>query len=221
MVLVRELITVNEVVKKGFFSRMAVPLMVLLFVAPMVAAWIVFNYFPDTVRSLGSSNYGEFIIPPAEISLDHYVDIDNQPLPADYFKKNWTYIYIHSQCDAECFEHLLLIKNVRLTQGKEISRLHRLLVLTSPTVDDTLRQQLQNFPGMQVLVLKDEQQRENFLQSFKFKGNPSPAAAGHVYVVDPDSKLMMYYKNQKKVLKLGKGMQKDMSKLMHNSQLRK
>ena len=60
----------NEVVKRGLLSRMAVPLIVLLFIAPMVAAYIVYNYFPDMVRSLGASNHGEFIIPPVEIRLD-------------------------------------------------------------------------------------------------------------------------------------------------------
>lgn len=217
----REIIDVNEVVKKGFIARLAVPLMVVVFIAPMVAAWIVYNYFPNTVRSLGSSNNGEFIIPPAQVSVEGYVDIDNQPLKADFFKKNWGYVYIRPQCDDECLEHLLLLKNVRLTQGKEISRLRRLLVLTSASVDDSFREKLKRFAGMQVIVLSDALQREKFLQPFKFKDNPSPETAGHIYVIDPDSKLMMYYKNRKEILKLGKDMQKDMSKLMHNSQLRK
>jgi hypothetical protein len=200
---------------------MAVPLIVLLFIAPMVAAYIVYNYFPDMVRSLGASNNGEFIIPPVEIKLDGFVDIDNKPLPAEYFKKNWSYVYIRETCDADCVEHLMLIKNVRLTQGKEISRLRRLLVLATDSVDVKLREQLAQFPGMQTVLLSNEQQRSKFLQAFVFKGNPSPATAGHIYVVDPDAKLMMYYSDQKEILKLGKGMQKDMSKLMHNSQLRK
>lgn len=211
----------NEVVKKGFLSRMAMPLMVLIFIAPMVAAWIVYNYFPDVVRSLGSSNNGEFIIPPAEVSVAEFKDIDNKELTADYFKKNWSYVYIRPQCDSVCLEHLLLIKNVRLTQGKEISRLRRLLVLTTPSVDDALREQLKQYPGMQTLVLNNAQQREAFLKPFRFKKNPSPETAGHIYIVDPDGMLMMYYSDQKEILKLGKGMQKDMAKLMHNSQLRK
>ena len=74
---------------------------------------------------------------------------------------------------------------------------------------------------MQTLVLTDAQQRETFLSAFRFKDNPLPETAGHLYVVDPDGMLMMYYKNQKEILKLGKAMQKDMSKLMHNSVLRK
>ena len=211
----------NEVVKRGLLSRMAMPLMLLMFIAPMVAAWVVYNYFPDVVRSLGASNYGEFVMPPVEVKLEGYVDIDNQALPAEYFKKNWSYVYIRERCDSDCIEHLQLIKNVRLTQGKEISRLRRMLVLTADSVDDSLRQQLADFAGMQTLVLANEEQRQAFLKPFKFDGNQSPAQAGHIYVVDPDAKLMMYYKDQKEILKLGKGMQKDMSKLMHNSKLRK
>ena len=108
----------NEVVKKGFFARMAMPLMVLIFIAPMLAAWVVYNYFPETVRSLGSSNNGEFVIPPAKVSIEGYTDIDNQTLSADYFNKNWSYVYIRQACDGDCLEHLLLIKNVRLTKAR-------------------------------------------------------------------------------------------------------
>jgi hypothetical protein len=212
---------VNEVAKRGLLSRMAMPLMLLIFIAPMVAAWVVYNYFPNVVRSLGASNYGEFVIPPVEVSLDGYANIDNQPLAQDYFQKNWSYVYIREQCDADCIEHLMLIKNVRLTQGKEISRLRRLLVLAEDSVDEKLRQRLAEFPGMQTVILANETQRRAFLKPFTFAGNENPIAAGHIYVVDPDAKLMMYYKNEKEILKLGKGMQKDMSKLMHNSQLRK
>ena len=211
----------SEVVKKGLFSRMAMPLMVLMFVAPMVAAWVVYNYFPDVVRSLGASNNGEFVIPPVEVKLENLSDIDNKPISVDYFKKNWSYVYIREQCDIDCLDHLALIKNVRLTQGKEISRLRRLLVLTNDPVDDKLRQQLAEFPGMQTISLNNDEQRNQFLQAFTFKENPSPSSAGHIYLVDPDGKLMMYYEDDEKILMLGKGMQKDMSKLMHNSQLRK
>lgn len=195
--------------------------MVLMFIAPMVAAWVVYNYFPDMVRTLSASNRGEFVIPPVEISLEGLKDIDGNSVDKNYFLKNWSYVYIRKQCDLDCLNHLALIKNVRLTQGKEISRLHRILVLTDTKVTEELRKNLQQFPGMLTIVLTDQKQKQNFLQRFQFKDNPSPGSVKNIYIVDPDGKLMMYYPDKKDILKLGKDMQKDMSKLMYNSKLRK
>jgi hypothetical protein len=207
--------------KQSFFSRFAIPLMVLVFIAPMVAAWIVYNYFPGMVRTLNASNHGEFVIPPVEVSLEGLTDIDGNAIDKDYFLKNWSYVYIRQQCDEDCLNHLAVIKNVRLTQGKEISRLHRILVLTKPGVSEELRKNLQQFPGMLTIVLTDAAQQEKFLQAFKFKDNTEPESAKYIYIVDPDAMLMMYYQDKEDILALGKDMQKDMSKLMYNSKLRK
>ncbi|HEC28760.1 MAG TPA: hypothetical protein ENI65_04135 [Gammaproteobacteria bacterium] len=212
----------NNEVKKSLLSRASVPLIIILFVSPMVAAWIVFNYFPDSVRGLGTTNKGEFITPPVKVSVAGYKTIEGKTLPEDYFSKKWTFVYINSgKCSNNCFDHLMLLKNVRLTQGKEISRIKRLFVIDGKNTSELFLKNMKNYPGMDTVPLSTQKMQEDFFQAFRFEGNTDPANAGYVYVVDPSSQVMMYYKNDKGILMVGKDMQKDMSTLLRNSQLRK
>ncbi len=224
----------NEVNNAGRKSRMSIILMLMIFVAPMLAAWVVYHYFPDTVRKLGSSNYGTLINPPVKLPINGLSDIEGNPIAGDILDKKWTYVYFNSgECDRACFDHLMLMKNVRLSQGKEISRMKRLFVVTAGTVDASLQQTLAQFPALRTVVLNSEAQRNQLRAALETTGDPDPLNSGAIYVVDPDAKAMMYYKQEKQVqqaqqglgekaiLKLAKGMQGDMAKLMKNSKLRK
>lgn len=209
--------------KKTFWQKATVPMLVLLILAPMVAAWVMYKYYPDYVRTLGTSNYGEFVLPIKEVNIEGLKDIDGNEMHNSYFNKKWTYVYIQSEtCDQNCLDHLHLMKNVRLTQGKEISRLQRLLVISKDAVNDKLKTDLKAYPGMQTIVLDmNSDTGKKLLKTFSFKNNATPKTLKSMYIVDPVGMLMMYYKDNKEILKEGKDMQRDMSKLMRNSQLRK
>lgn len=215
-------------------SRIPVILMVLIIVAPMISAWVAFKYFPDAIRTLGTSNYGRFIDPPVKFLLDSLTDVDGKVIPADILNKNWTYVYLHSSdCGRACYDRLMLMKNVRLSQGKEISRMKRLFVITSGEINDELKEMLTNFPTMRTVLLNNEAQRNSFRKLFTTADEQDSLTAGFIYIIDPDAKLMMYYKTEDKpeavldgmgrdaIIKLGKGMQDDIAKLMKNSKLRK
>jgi len=199
----------------------------------MVSAWVVFNYFPDLVRSLGTSNYGT-LMKPVQFPVAGLVDVNGKALPGDIFKKKWTYVYLNTgECDRTCFDHLMIIKNVRLSQGKEVSRMKRLFVIASGKVNDGLRETLAKFPTMRTVLLNNDEQRTFIQNTFATEDKQDPFTSNAIYVVDPDSKVMMHYKEEKvavrtlegmesdSILSLAKGMQGDMAKLMKNSQLRK
>lgn len=224
----------NNEVKKPWLSRAAVPLMVLILVAPFLSAWIVFKYFPNAVRSLGTSNYGIFIDPPAKFSVKGLTDINGKPVAEDILNKNWTYVYFNSSvCDRTCFDHLMLIKNVRLSQGKEVSRMKRLFIISSGQVDASLMKTLKLFPTLHTVLLNNDEQRNRVRKIFTTRSGLDPFTSNTIYIVDPDGKVMMYYQGTQQqrvaetgmgkdaIIKLGKGMQDDMSKLMKNSTMRK
>jgi len=222
----------NTVVNKPWLSRLSVPFLVLVLIAPMVSAWIVFKYYPELVRSLGTSNYGTFIVPPVKLDMDGLSQADGKPVPADVFDKKWTYVYLNKGiCDKTCFDHLMLMKNVRLSQGKEISRMKRLFI-TSSEVNGELDKLIKQFPNMRTVRLGNDKQENDIRALFSSKDQPDPFVSHSIYIIDPDAKLMMHYKDDRKdktttglakedIIQLGKGMQDDMSKLMKNSKLRK
>jgi len=199
----------------------------------MVSAWVVFNYFPDLVRSMGTSNYGT-LMKPVKLPVTGLIDVNGKSLPADIFEKKWTYVYFNTgECDRTCFDHLMIIKNVRLSQGKEVSRMKRLFVIASGKVNDGMRDTLAKFPSMRTVLLNSDEQRALMQKTFATEDKQDPFTSNAIYIVDPDSKVMMHYKEEKvkvkklegmekdSILGLAKGMQGDMAKLMKNSQLRK
>lgn len=202
-------------------SRLAPALIVFLFLAPMVAAWVAFTYFPEQMRSLGTTNHGQFIQPPREVPLQGLVDIDRTALGADYFKNKWTYLYVGaSDCDLLCRAALFEMRQVRLAQGAEMDRLQRLFVLTEDEQLSQLRPLLaREFPGQRTVVAGPE--ARDALRKALTDG-AAPLTSGRIYVIDPLGRAMMYYEPvasaaKADVLAKATGMRKDMAKLLKNS----
>ncbi len=198
-------------------------LIVVLFLAPMIAAWVAYKYFPEQMRALGANNYGQFIEPLRKIELQGLTAEDGTALEPDFFDGKWTYLYIDgSDCDARCQAALYEMRQVRLAQGDERDRLQRLFVLKDRSHLDQLRELMgQQFPR-QRMVFADDRARTALDQGLKLNEGASPLAAGRIYVVDPLGRAMMYYEpvesaNRAQVLEKATGMRKDMAKLLKNS----
>ncbi len=198
-------------------------LIVALFLAPMIAAWVAFKYFPEQMRSLGANNYGQFIKPLRKIELQGLSAEDGAALESGFFDGKWTYLYIDaSDCNARCKAALYEMRQVRLAQGDERDRLQRLFVLTDRSHLDQLGELMrQQFPH-QSMVFADDRARTALREALKLDDGASPLSAGRIYVIDPLGRAMMYYEpvesaDQSQVLEKATGMRKDMTKLLKNS----
>lgn len=210
----------TEPVRRGG-SRLAPTLIVVLFLAPMLAAWVAFKYFPEQMRSLGTNNYGELVHPPREVPMAGLIDLAGEPLTTDWFRDKWTYLYVDgSDCDARCRAVLFEMRQVRLTQGAEMDRVQRLFVVTDDQRLAELRTLLeQEYPGQRT-VLADAAAVRALGDALTSDSNR--ALSERVYVVDPLGRVMMYYEpvasaDKDDVLTQATGMRKDMAKLLKNS----
>lgn len=209
-------------VRRGF-SRYAPAMIIVLFLAPMVAAWVAFHYFPEQMRALGTNNFGTFIHPPKAVPLEGLKTPEGETLSAEFFKDNWTYLYFaRSDCDQLCQASLYEMRQVRLAQGAEMDRVQRLVVLTDPgslAEFQTLAQR--EFPHQQTAVA-DADAQARLAQSLTLDDGASPLQARRIYVIDPLGRAMMYYAplssaEKSDVLAKATGMRKDMAKLLKNS----
>lgn len=213
----------TEPLRRGAGSRFAPALIVALFLAPMIAAWVAFKYFPEQMRELGTTNYGKFVQPPRDVALSGMSGLDGAALESEFFQGKWTYLYIDgSACDRLCQAALYEMRQVRLAQGAEMERLQRLFVLTDQEHVAELRPLLEREFARQRTVVANAHAQAALAETLQLEAVTAPLAARRIYVIDPMGRVMMYYDpvasaDREQVLAKATGMRKDMSKLLKNS----
>mgnify|MGYP001149881067 CR=1 FL=1 len=99
-------------------------LLLALFVAPVFMAWLAYAYGPP-VRS---GNYGE-LLAPAPLQLPPLAGPVGRVVPWSALRGQWLLLVVAPDgCYAECARTIHLARQVRLAQGREQSRVARVLI---------------------------------------------------------------------------------------------
>jgi hypothetical protein len=154
-------------------------LLVALVLTPVVASYLFF-YFAPPAQTV---NYGALIGPHPlpEVTLEL---VDGTPFPLSRLKGKWVLAMIGSgHCDAHCEEQLLYMRQLRLTQGKEMHRVERAWLITDGAAPPAGR--LTPFEGTWLIRAGGSP----LLDLFPAPGMP----ADHLYVIDPLGNLMMRF----------------------------
>jgi len=206
--------------KKGGGRGPAI-IIVILFMAPILGAWIMFNYFPDTVRHFGTTNHGEFVYPARAVHYGKLPILRGGDLKEDYLQGKWTIVYIDdSGCNALCRSNLVKTENIKIAQGPEMDRVQRLFVMIGKPPVDELKKFLQQTPDLTV-VTADVPAAQGLLDNFTIKAGENLLQQHRIYLVDPRGELMMHYwfDPDDKELRKETGMRKDLKKLLKDSKI--
>jgi cytochrome oxidase Cu insertion factor (SCO1/SenC/PrrC family) len=172
-----------------------------VFMVPVLAAYLAFFGW----RPAGHTNYGDLLeVTPLQQTAG--ATLDGAPLDLGALRGKWVMVHVGpASCDAACVRQLYLMRQIRIAQGKEQSRIERLWVLSDTgAVDPAL---LQGYPGLHLWHPADPA----FIEQF-------PAAdgrAGHIYLIDPLGNLMLRFPVQPDA----KRMMKDLKLLLKASQI--
>jgi len=194
-------------------SRASLLLVFALFAAPVVSAWLLFFVFPDWVPTV-TTNHGELIQPVRPLPAFQLAGLSGGEVDDSFLQGKWTFIYLHrGRCDKDCIQQLYKIRQVRLTQGKNIGRLQRLMLWEAGAVDTAARQELQrHFPGQTIALLPNVDVPP--IQLFSVDAS-SPFDSDSIYLVDPAGNLMMRYAPDQEP----RGMIEDLERLLKYSGL--
>ncbi len=110
--------------------RLSFWLIVALCVAPVVASYVAYYLTPPA----GHTNYGELLnappLPDAQLRL-----VDGAPFAMSALRGKWVLLTADSaQCGEACRRKLFTMRQLRLTQGKEMTRLERAWLITDEAV---------------------------------------------------------------------------------------
>ncbi|MFK8018103.1 MAG: SCO family protein [Gammaproteobacteria bacterium] len=150
-------------------------MLVALFLGPVIAALALYFGGID-LRPKGSVNHGELISPVVQLPA---VGDD------EAFRGAWTLgVVAGPSCDESCEQALVMMRQIRLSLGREMERIERvLLIAQEPAQLDRVEQA---HPGLLIL---DARTREFGALAAQFPGDPSVS----IYLIDPLGNLMMRF----------------------------
>jgi cytochrome oxidase Cu insertion factor (SCO1/SenC/PrrC family) len=153
--------------------------MLALAVAPVAGSYFMYYFWPPA-RSI---NYGELLepqpLPDPALSL-----ADGAPFQLSSLKGKWVLAMVDgAECDAYCEKKLIYMRQLRLTQGKNMDRVERLWLISD---EAALRAAaIADYPDTRVVRAAGSA----LLKAFAGR----PAASDHIYLIDPLGNLMMRY----------------------------
>ncbi|MBA2351575.1 MAG: cytochrome C oxidase subunit I [Burkholderiales bacterium] len=157
-------------------GRIKLLLIALICAAPTVAAYLVYYFWQPQARV----NYGELIEPrPLPEGI-----LGGGQTPISELKGKWVMMTVDSgACDAYCREKLYTLRQVRLTQGREMARIARVWLIDDNRQPETA-------------LLADYDGTTRLHPSSRVLQQAFPAEASrrdHIYLIDPLGNLMMRY----------------------------
>ena len=182
-------------------SKASLWLILGLAAAPVVASYLVYYFWPPA-RTV---NYGELIeprpLPDPQLAL-----ADGTPFRLSRLRGKWVLVSLDTgRCDETCGRKLLYMRQLRLTQGKDMERVERAWLI----LDDVVPRPDAVAPYQGTWLVRAA--RAGLLELFPAPG----AAADHIYLIDPLGNLMMRFPRDPEPGR----MIKDLSRLLKASRI--
>lgn len=173
-----------------FKNRITIILIILIFVAPLAASWLLLNY-TDIAKKRGTTNHGELVIPPRPLPNIKLIDPLSETNKG-YLHGKWSMLYIAgNSCDQICIDNLYRMRQIRLATGKHYQRVQRVLLLEQANAG-ALAQIFRDYSG-QLLMSTGNINMDKFMDNFRFEQSEIPAEKHRIYLIDPLGNLMMRY----------------------------
>jgi cytochrome oxidase Cu insertion factor (SCO1/SenC/PrrC family) len=160
-------------------SQLTLWLILAACVLPFVASTAMYYFWPRGKQM----NYGELLQPGTlpDLSLE---DLNGKAVPLSTLKGRWTLVHVDSgRCQTVCLEKMYKIRQVRLTQGKNMERVQRLWIISDnvvpePNVLDTYKGTIELKAGKADIA--------SFLPS-------SGLLHDHIWIIDPLGNVILRY----------------------------
>lgn len=204
-------ISMPQVEKRANRGRLQLVLMTVLFLSPVVAAWVVWQYVGE--HGVGATvNKGSLVTPARPLADLPLLDLDGQPVAQGLWRGRWTFvIFAPASCEQACKQTLFDTRQVRTSVNKDIGRVQRLLV-SGVDIDAAEQSWLSREHADLIAVVAAGARWEQATAEF---ADLAPVSADHVFLVDPLGNLMMFYGADVPA----SGMLKDLRKLLKISQV--
>lgn len=160
-------------------NRTSLWLIGLVCLAPVVASYFAYYFFAPS----GHVNYGELIetrpLPVARVQL-----ADGSDFSMQHLRGKWVLLMADAgNCGAGCGNKLFALRQLRLTQGREMTRIERVWLITDAAL-----------PAAETIAPFEGTWLVRAAGSELLKGLPAERTpADHIYVIDPLGNMVLRY----------------------------
>ena len=171
--------------------------------APVIASYLAYY----VVKPDGRTNYGELIEPQRSVTTLAIAGPGGGTAGLDRFRGKWVLLTTAERaCDPACAQRLYVMRQVRLTTGRDRDRIERVLLITDGSAPAAAL--LAEHEGLQ-LLRADPAALSAILPAAEGASGPP------TYVIDPLGNLMMRFPAQADANR----MKKDIAKLLRASRI--
>ena len=187
-------------------GRIKLVLLFVLFSLPVVASYTAYYFLPPA----GKTNYGPLIVPQRDLPAVEAQGLDGRAVPLEGLRGKWLMLTVDdAACARACEDKLWMMRQVRLTTGRERDRIERVwLVADAGRVRPEL---VSEYEGTVVARVDTALLRD----ALPLDAGEGTALSDHVFVVDPLGHVMMRFPRQADPQKV----KKDIAKLLKASRI--
>lgn len=191
--------------RKKTLGRWKLLAILLVCASPIIVSYLTYY----VIKPEGRTNYGALIDPRAyPLPVLETRTLDGQPVTLDAYKGKWIMLLAAGgDCLASCERKLHAMRQLRLAQGKEMSRVERVWLITDEHPIDTIL--IREFDGTHMLRAKRE------LVEAWLPVEAGTTVEDHMYLIDPLGNLMMRFPKDADPNKI----KKDLNKLLKASSI--
>ena len=161
-----------------------------LYAAPLLAAYLWFAYVSSN-EGAGVSVTGELIHPAVPLESFELQSVTQEQWGLDEIRGKWSMVYfLEGECDQRCESVLYNMRQIRLSTGRRMERVQRVLV--SPQWQQMTAKLSEANEGLAVVGGANIQVSALNAQFDKAQ-EQMPACDGCMYLVDPYGNLMMRF----------------------------
>lgn len=165
-------------------GRLTLLCMLIFFIIPIIA--VIAMYKLDW-RPKGES-VGELVSPPRALSINQaLINSNGTRVSNNLLKDKWSMVYVTTDCDLQCKNKLHQMRQLHVSLYKEIPRMQRVLITTSPDVADIAR----NYPEL-FIINQPTEDVIAFSKQFNI-ANETAINTNRIYLSDPLGQLIMSY----------------------------
>jgi len=161
-------------------------ILVALFALPLIAAWLF--YFNPQWLPAGRTNHGDLIDPPRAMQSFTLHAPEGQEFDWSPLQEQWTMAVVaEGQCDEQCTEQLIKVRQIRRALAANRQRVERLLILLPDASGNLQIPTLDGLEGTRLAIASET--NKPAMQSLYSGIQTSPGNL--LFIIDPRVDLMM------------------------------